>query len=41
MFLNSSHRETPKHVIKEIEKTIGFGFFSDFFVKTFRHDFKA
>jgi hypothetical protein len=38
VFLNSPHRETPKNVIKKIEKKIGFGFFVDFFVKTFRHD---
>jgi hypothetical protein len=39
VFLNSPHRETPKNVIKKIEKQSVWDFFVDFFVKTFRHDF--
>jgi hypothetical protein len=38
VFLNSPHRETPKNVIKKIEKKSGLGFLS-IFCKTFRHDF--
>jgi hypothetical protein len=41
VFLNSPHRETPKNVIQKNRKQIGFGFFIEFFVKTFRHDFFA
>jgi hypothetical protein len=41
VFLNSPHRETPKNVIKKIEKKIGFGFLVDFFVQAFRHHFFA
>jgi hypothetical protein len=37
--LNSPRRETPKNVIKTNREEIGFGFFVDFFVKAFRHDF--
>jgi hypothetical protein len=39
-FTPAPYRETPKNAIKEIENKsqIGFGFFVDFFVKTFRHD---
>jgi hypothetical protein len=33
--LNSPHRETPKNVIKKIEKTPVFDFFVDFFEKLF------
>jgi hypothetical protein len=39
VFLNSPHRETPKNVIKKIEKKISFGFLVEFLIKTFRHDF--
>jgi hypothetical protein len=39
VFLNSPHRDTPKNVIKKNCEKIGVGFFVDFFVKTFRHDF--
>jgi hypothetical protein len=35
VLLGSPHRETPKNVMKKIEKKIGFGFFVDFFVKSF------
>jgi hypothetical protein len=34
-----SPRNAQKRDKKKIEKKIGFGFFVDFFVKTFRHDF--
>jgi hypothetical protein len=39
VFSTSPHRETPKKVIKTNRENIGFGFFVDFFVKAFRHDF--
>jgi hypothetical protein len=39
VFLNSPHQETPKNVIQQNREKIGLGFFVDFFVKTFRHDF--
>jgi hypothetical protein len=41
VFLNCPRRETPKNVIKEIEKKSVLDFFGDSFVKTFRHDFFA
>jgi hypothetical protein len=38
VFLNSTHRETSKNVIKENREKNGFGFLVEFFVNTFRHD---
>jgi hypothetical protein len=35
VFLNSPHRETPKNVIKKIEKQSVLDFFVDFFEKLF------
>jgi len=35
VFLNSPHRETPKNVIKKIEKKLVWDFVVDFFEKVF------
>jgi hypothetical protein len=40
-FFYSPHWETPKNVMKTNREIIGFGFFVDFFVKSFPHDLFA
>ena len=39
VFLNSPHRETPKNVIKKIDKKSVLDFFVDFFEKLFDTNF--